>query len=182
MSLLPKNYILQEEYDAHVRKSRLRLIYQAFVLNLARIMLPTRLRIALYRAMGAQIGKDVYIGVDTYLDERYPELITFEEDSGPSARATFIAHGEAYDEAGNRIRFVAPIVVKPSAWVGSHSIVCPGVTIGRNAIIGSGAVITQDIPDYAFASGNPVRVIELKDATTDGRARFARVREMMKRT
>lgn len=38
-------------------------------------------------------------------------------------------------------------------------IVCPGVTIGENTVIGAGSVVTRDIPDHVFAAGNPARVI-----------------------
>ncbi len=168
MSLLPKNYIPRKEYDARVHKSWLRLAYQYLMLCLARFTLPTRLRVALYRAMGANIGKDVYIGVDTYLDERYPELITFEDDSGPSFRSTFIAHGEAFDDQGRRIRYVAPILVKKGSWPGSNTVICPGVTIGRGAVVGSGSVVVEDVPDYAVVVGNPARVIEIKPPPGSG--------------
>ena len=160
VALLPKNYILREEYDARVRKSWPRLAYQYLMLCLARFTLPTRVRVALYRAMGANIGQDVYIGVDTYLDEQYPELITMEDDSGPSFRSTFITHGEAYDDEGNRIRYVAPILVKRGSWPGSNTVICPGVTIGQGAVVGSGSVVTEDVPDYAVVVGNPARVIK----------------------
>jgi acetyltransferase-like isoleucine patch superfamily enzyme len=162
VSTLPRNYILRQEYDARVHKSWLRLAYQYVLLTLARFTLPTRLRVALYRAMGARIGKDVYIGVDTYLDERYPELITMEDDSGPSFRSTFITHGEAYDEEGNRISFVAPILIKKGSWPGSNTVICPGVTVGEGAIVGSGSVVTEDVPDNAVVVGNPARVIKYK--------------------
>lgn len=161
VSLLPKNYILRDEYDARARKSWLRLAFQYLMLSLARFTLPTRLRVALYRAMGAKIGKNVYIGVDTYLDERYPELITMEDDSGPSFRSTFVTHGEAYDEQGQCIRFVAPILIKKGAWPGSNTVIYPGVTVGRGAVVGSGSVITEDVPDYAVVVGNPARVIKI---------------------
>jgi acetyltransferase-like isoleucine patch superfamily enzyme len=162
MSLLPANYILRAEYDAQVRKSWFRLAYQYLMLCLARFTLPTKLRVALYRAMGANVGRDVYIGVDTYLDERYPELITFEDDSGPSFRSTYVTHGEAYDAQGKRVRYVAPILVKTGAWSGSNTVVCPGVTIGEGVVVGSGSVITEDVPDYAVVVGNPAQVIKFR--------------------
>ena len=41
--------------------------------------------------------------------------------------------------------------------------ICPGVTIGKNAVIGASSVVTKDIPDYAVAVGNPAKVIRYLD-------------------
>lgn len=49
--------------------------------------------------------------------------------------------------------------VKTGAALGACTVVVTGVTIGRWAMIGSGSVVTKDIPDYALAAGNPARVI-----------------------
>jgi acetyltransferase-like isoleucine patch superfamily enzyme len=46
-----------------------------------------------------------------------------------------------------------------AARIGGGSIVCPGVTIGENALIGAGSVVTRDIPDRSIAMGNPARVV-----------------------
>ncbi|TDS87481.1 sugar O-acetyltransferase [Nesterenkonia aurantiaca] len=52
-----------------------------------------------------------------------------------------------------------PITLEENVWLGGGVIVCPGVTIGRNAVIGAGAVVTRDIPANSVAVGNPARVI-----------------------
>lgn len=44
-------------------------------------------------------------------------------------------------------------------WLGGGVIVCPGVTIGENSVIGAGSVVTKDIPANVVAVGNPARVI-----------------------
>lgn len=44
-------------------------------------------------------------------------------------------------------------------WFGGGVIVCPGVTIGRNTVIGAGSVVTRDVPDHVAAVGNPCRVV-----------------------
>ena len=51
-------------------------------------------------------------------------------------------------------------------WLGGSVVVCPGVTIGENSIIGAGAVVTRDIPANSIAAGNPARVIKTLDPTT----------------
>lgn len=51
-----------------------------------------------------------------------------------------------------------PVRIGNRVWIGSNSTVLPGVTIGDNAIVGAGSVVTKDIPANAIAVGNPARV------------------------
>ena len=53
----------------------------------------------------------------------------------------------------------APVVIEDNVWIGSHSIILPGVCIGRNSAIGAGSVVTRDIPANCLAVGNPARVL-----------------------
>ena len=59
----------------------------------------------------------------------------------------------------------APITLGDNVWLGGSVVVCPGVTIGENSIIGAGAVVTRDIPANSIAVGNPARVIRALDLT-----------------
>ena len=52
-----------------------------------------------------------------------------------------------------------PITIKDGAWLGGGVIVLPGVTIGENAVIGAGSVVTRSIPDNCVAVGNPCKPI-----------------------
>lgn len=58
-----------------------------------------------------------------------------------------------------RVVYTKPIHIKKNAWLGARVSVLPGVTIGENAIVGTGAVVTKDIPDNCIAVGNPAHVI-----------------------
>jgi len=62
----------------------------------------------------------------------------------------------------NNIRTISTkeIHIKKNAWLGARVNVAPGVTIGENSIIGTGAVVTKDIPDNAVAVGVPAKVIK----------------------
>lgn len=51
-----------------------------------------------------------------------------------------------------------PITIGRNVWIGSNSVILPGVTIGDNTIIGAGSVVTRDIPENVIAFGNPCRV------------------------
>ena len=46
-----------------------------------------------------------------------------------------------------------------NVWLGGSTVVCPGVHIGNNVVVGAGSVVTKDIPDWCIAAGNPCRVI-----------------------
>ena len=57
----------------------------------------------------------------------------------------------------------APIVLERGAWVGDSAIVCKGVRIGENSIVGAGAVVTRDVPPNVIVAGNPARVVKKLD-------------------
>jgi maltose O-acetyltransferase len=61
-------------------------------------------------------------------------------------------HGREQPEA-------APIEIDDHVWIGAHTIVLPGVRIGRNSAIGAGSVVTKDVPANCLAVGNPARVV-----------------------
>ena len=52
-----------------------------------------------------------------------------------------------------------PVKIGSSVWVGGHTVINPGVTIGDDVVIGSGSVVTKDIPSHVIAAGNPCRVL-----------------------
>lgn len=57
------------------------------------------------------------------------------------------------------VQFSQPVVIEDNVWVGSGSVILPGVHIGENSVIGAGSVVTKDIPADVVAVGNPCRVL-----------------------
>ena len=56
-----------------------------------------------------------------------------------------------------------PLEICEDVWIGARAIVLPGCTrIGAHCIIGAGAVVTKDVPDYAIVGGNPARIIKMR--------------------
>ena len=51
------------------------------------------------------------------------------------------------------------VTIGDNCWIGGNTVICPGVRIGNNVVIGAGSVVTRDIPDWSIAAGNPCRVI-----------------------
>lgn len=60
----------------------------------------------------------------------------------------------------------APVTIGDYVWIGAHAIVLPGVTVGKGAIIGAGAVVTKDVPPYSIAVGVPARVVGHRSQTS----------------
>ena len=56
---------------------------------------------------------------------------------------------------------VQPVRIRSGAWLGQNVVVCPGVTVGINAVVGANSVVTRDVPDFAVAVGSPARVVKL---------------------
>lgn len=56
-----------------------------------------------------------------------------------------------------------PVVIEENAWIASHTVILPGVTIGEGAVVAAGAIVTKDVPPFAVVGGNPAKVIKYRD-------------------
>ena len=73
-------------------------------------------------------------------------------------------HSHAYDDPSRPvleqgITAVGPVEICDGAWLGQNVVVCPGVRIGRGAVIGANTVVRDDVPDFTVAVGVPARVV-----------------------
>ena len=68
---------------------------------------------------------------------------------------------ESYDRA---VLTVKDVYIKKNAWIGAGATILPGVTIGENAIVGAGCVVTHDVEPNTVVVGNPARVIRKLDS------------------
>jgi len=85
---------------------------------------------------------------------------------------TFIAYNHNFSDPDKSMQGrgylpADPITVGDNSWFGTKVIVLPGRKIGRCAIIGAGAVVTKDVPDYAIVAGNPARIIRFRKDVTE---------------
>lgn len=110
---------------------------------------------------GAKIGKDCKISSHTFICEG----VTIEDRVFVSHNVTFI--NDKYPRATNPDGSIQteedwvciPTLVKEGASIGSSATILCGVTIGKNAIVGAGAVVTKDVPDNTTVAGVPAKVI-----------------------
>jgi len=123
-----------------------------------------KLRVPLYRLRGTKIGKNVFIGPGCFLEESRPDLITIEDNVSLAPHVKVITHDSSYHGIEPRIPIIrGRVIIKRGAFVGTGSIILPGVTIGERSIIGAGSVVTKDIPPNSIAVGIPARVIKKVD-------------------
>lgn len=78
---------------------------------------------------------------------------------GPRVSLYTAGHPLSSAVRNSGLEFGKSITIGDNAWVGGNTIINPGVKIGCNTVIGSGSVVTKDIPDNVIAAGNPCRVI-----------------------
>lgn len=57
------------------------------------------------------------------------------------------------------LELARPITIADNVWLGGGSILCPGVSIGQNTVVGAGSVVVRDLPPNVVAAGNPARIL-----------------------
>lgn len=105
-------------------------------------------------------GKGVFINHSAILSASGG--IVFEDSVmvAPGVRIATINHD--MNERHTRYTY-GRVLIKKNAWIGMNVTICPGVTIGAYAVVGAGAVVTKDVPDYAVVGSVPAKVIRYQD-------------------
>lgn len=110
-------------------------------------------------------GYNISIGVNFYSDVNLTILdkasvqIGDNVIIGPNVNIYTSSHPFHEVERMRGLEYARPIVIYDNVWIGGNVTILPGVKINQGAIIGAGSVVTDDIPPYVIAAGNPCRVI-----------------------
>ncbi|MEV0804904.1 sugar O-acetyltransferase [Micromonospora sp. NPDC050200] len=110
-------------------------------------------------------GSHIHVGARTFINYGLTALdvaqILIGEDvlMGPNVQLLTPTH--PIDPEPRRAKWEAalPITIGNNVWIGGMAVICPGVTIGDNSVIGAGAVVTKDVPADVVAVGNPARIL-----------------------
>jgi len=115
---------------------------------------------------GCSLGQNVFVGNDVWIGDKVKiqnnvsvyDAVTIEDEvfCGPSVVFTNVHNPRAAIVRKHEYR---PTVVQRGASLGANATVVCGVTIGRYAFVGAGAVVTRDVPDFALMAGVPARRI-----------------------
>lgn len=104
------------------------------------------------------IGKNVTINKGaTFIS---PGKVEIENDVliAPEVKIATVNHD--LRDRHNLLHF-AKVTIKENAWIGIGAIILPGVTIGKNAVVAAGSVVTKDVPANAIVGGNPAKLIKM---------------------
>lgn len=104
------------------------------------------------------IGKNVFINFDcVFLDLGG---ITIEEGVMIAPKVSLLSEGHTIQAEQRHSLVAKPIYIKKNVWIGANATVLPGVTIGENSIVASGAVVSQDVPANVIVGGIPAKIIK----------------------
>ena len=115
-----------------------------------------------------RIGRDCFRGFNFTVQDDAMVTIGNDCNFGPNVTIVTPLHPMLPDErrgivcndgVERYLCYAKPVVIGNDCWFGANVVVCPGVTIGENCVIGAGSVVTGSIPPNSFAAGVPARVI-----------------------
>ncbi|WP_129337907.1 acyltransferase [Cellulomonas endophytica] len=127
-----------------------------------------------YVAAHAHVTGDVRIGADSSVNvgTAVRGTVTIGDAVRIGAHSSLLGFDHGYADVTTEIfrqpHTSAGITVGDDVWIGAHVLVLDGVRIGDHAIVGAGAVVTKDVPDWAVAVGNPARVVRDRRAAASG--------------
>lgn len=136
-----------EEYDALVKE-----LFMDNIGENSRVMPP----VTVVRGNKVRIGKNVVVMNNSLF--MAAGGINIEDDVMVAANAQLISNNhDFYDHA---VLTCKPVHLKHNCWIGAGATILPGVTIGENAVVVAGAVVTKDVEDNTIVGGNPAKLIK----------------------
>ena len=119
----------------------------------ARIILP------FYTDLGRhiQIGSNTFLNFGTTLLDQGGIFIGNDVKFGPNV--SIITTNHLIDPSKRNIMVSEPVKIEDNCWIGEGVRILPGVTIGKNSVVGAGSVVTKDVPANTIVAGNPAKIV-----------------------
>lgn len=147
--------------------SRWKWLYRRWLYGMTRAKWQTARAWAMQK-LGFHIGKNVYIGPGLTMTVGYADkniMLTLGDrvSFGPNVTLIFASHPNNSKLRSYVKRPSRRITICEDSWLGANVVVLPNINIGKCCIIGAGAVVTHDVPDYAIMAGVPAKQIGTVD-------------------
>ena len=108
-----------------------------------------------------EIGENFYSNYNLVILDCAPVKIGDNVLIGPNVSIYTAGHPLHYEIRNQEYEYAFPIIIGDNVWIGGNVVINPGVSIGENSVIGSGSVVTKDIPNNVIAIGNPCKVLRV---------------------
>ena len=106
-----------------------------------------------------EIGENFYSNYNLIILDCAKVLIGDNIMIGPNVSIYTAGHPVHYEIRNQGYEYTVPVSIGNNVWIGGNAVINPGVSIGDNSVIGSGSVVTKDIPGNVIAAGNPCKVL-----------------------
>ncbi len=115
------------------------------------------------------LGYNIKLGMNVYMNHNCCILdvnsLTIGNHAmlGPNVQIYTATHPLEYKLRNSGVELAKPIIIGNNVWIGGHSVILPGVTLGDNVVVGAGSIVTKSFPDDVCIAGNPAEVIKTID-------------------
>lgn len=109
-------------------------------------------------------GRFIHLGKNVFINHACSFLdmggITIEDQVLIGPKVNLITENHPLEPLNRRALVCKPIVIKRNAWIGAAAIILPGVTIGENAVVAAGALVSKDVPANTVVGGVPATILK----------------------
>jgi acetyltransferase-like isoleucine patch superfamily enzyme len=133
----------------------LRVTRNALLIQAARYTPLIPLKNAIYRALGARVGRHASVALMVMFDIFFPQDVTIGEDCVVGYNTTILCHEFTRGEWRR-----GPVVIGREVTIGANCTILPGVVIGEGATVSAMSLVNRDVPPGAFVGGVPIQRID----------------------
>ena len=135
------------------------------ITDILSIILDTKVQdVTVFTPLYINYGKHISIGKNVFINFDCTFLalggITIEDNVLIGPKVSLITESHPLDPEQRKGLIGKPIHIKKNAWIGANATILPDVTIGENAIVAAGAVVSKDVPDNTIVGGIPAKFIK----------------------